>query len=343
MKRIALFIPGFGGGGAENVFIILANYWTRSGVDVDYLVCKSDGPMRSRLDDRVNVIVLGTNGGRLFRRIVLANKIATHCREHRPDILISTLTYCNLTVLLARRLFGCQSTPLVIREANSIENIKKGGKLSAWISFRAMKWLYPFADKITANSENTLQELETQLGLSSSQLQLIRNPVVMPSLTGRSGSDNEITILGCGRLIPQKDFATLIRAVAIVRKKRRCRLVIIGDGSERDHLLTLAYELGFSSEEFQLPGFVDNVEDFYQAADLFVLSSMWEGLPNVVLEALSYGLPVVATDCSGGTREIFECNEARFLVGVGAVEELAARINCMLDESNLKDEMLTLV
>ena len=325
MTRIALFIPGFGGGGAENVFIILANYWARSGVHVDYLVCNGAGPMRKRLDDSVNIIDLGMNHSRLFRRLLYAKQVANYCRKEKPAFILSTLPYCNQTVLLGRVLFGLGDAQMLVREANSLANIRKSGALSTAFNFFMMRWLYPKADCITANSENTLNELEQEIKTPVSKHALVRNPVVMHEL--RSIPKNELkTILGCGRLLPQKDFATLVWAVGIVQKTHQCRLVIIGDGPERGRLEALAESLELDSATFQLPGFVDNTEDYYRQADVFVLPSKWEGLPNVVLEALSYDLPVVATDCSGGTREIFTEAPEGHLVAVGDVAGMAARI-----------------
>lgn len=325
MSRIALFIPSFGGGGAENVFAILANHWVEQGKEVDYMVCSSSGPMRARLDPRVNVIEMSNRGGRMFRRFLYAREISKYCRQREPLFLLTTLTYCNLTAAMAKVFFGLGSTKLLIREANSLANIRKSGRLMAGVNFLMMRWLYPKVDWVTANSENTLNELERQIGTPAFRQVLIRNPVEMRTNTGCRGRKEKV-ILGCGRLLPQKDFATLVKAVAQVQQTHDCRLVIIGEGSERENLQTLADSLGMNGDLFTLPGFVDDPEPYYLSADVFVLPSKWEGLPNVVLEALSYDLPVVATDCSGGTREIFTTSPQDHLVNVGDVEAMAAKI-----------------
>jgi glycosyltransferase involved in cell wall biosynthesis len=208
----------------------------------------------------------------------------------------------------------------------------------AAFNFWMMRFLYPHADWISANSENTLNELEEVIGTPSKKRALVRNPVKL-HVVERHPTNAVKTILGCGRLIAQKDFHTLIRAVALVRGKRPCRLVIIGDGPERDELLALSTELGFAEDELSLPGFVANTSEYYSAADVFVLPSKWEGLPNVVLEALSYDLPVVATDCSGGTREIFEGLSDAHLVAVGDVENMALKIEQFCEEPPLAGKM----
>jgi len=281
--------------------------------------------MRKRLDDSVNIIDLGMNHSRLFRRLLYAKQVANYCRKEKPTFILSTLPYCNLTAAMAKVLFGIGSTRLLIREANSLANIRKAGRFTASLNFFMMRCLYPRVDWVTANSENTLSELEQEIGIPASRQALVRNPVELHANQIAANREYKV-ILGCGRLLPQKDFATLVWAVAIVQKTHRCCLVIVGEGPERANLEALAQSLELHGDAFVLPGFVDNTEDYYRQADVFVLPSKWEGLPNVVLEALSYGLPVVATDCSGGTREIFTEAPEDHLVAVGDVAGMAARI-----------------
>jgi len=324
-RHIALFIPAFGGGGAENVFTILANHWVSEGFVVDYLVCSGAGPMRARLDPRVNVIELANRGGLLFRRLSYSHQISKYCKRTKPSLLLSTLTYCNQSALIAKCLWGLGEVTLIVREANSLANQRKASALRTWMNLFSMRLLYPQADWVSANSDYTLDELEDEIGVPKQKRALVRNPVVLHDIERTNGSDVPM-VLGCGRLIPQKDFETLIRAVALVRKARPCRLVIVGEGPERDNLEALAQSLELNVDAFELAGFVDDTEQYYRGADVFVLPSKWEGLPNVVLEALSYDLPVVATDCSGGTREIFTEAPEDHLVAVSDVEKMAARI-----------------
>ena len=302
------------------------------------MVCSLSGPMQARLDPRVNVILLSDQGGRLFRRIMYARQISKYCRKQRPAFLLCTLTYCNLTAAMAKVFGGIGSTQLLIREANSLANIRKASRITVFLNFTMMRWLYPQVDWVTANSDHTLKELETEIGVSVSKQALVRNPVLLRANDSVANRTEKI-VLGCGRLLPQKDFATLIRAVASIQKTKPCRLVIIGEGPERANLEQLAESLQLSGESFQLPGFVDETEKYYREADVFVLPSKWEGLPNVVLEALSYGLPVVATDCSGGTREIFSEAPEAHLVAIGDVAAMAAKIIKFLEQAPEPEEM----
>lgn len=344
VTRVALFIPGFGGGGAENVFIHLANYWSSIGVAVDFLVLNNDGPMKERLSSKVVVRRLDGGGSQLLRRFRIARAIAHFCQTEEPQILFSTLTYCNLSAVAAKRFWSLGATRLVLREANSLDNIRKGRALSASFTLRAIRILYHHADAITANSEHTLQQLVEETGVPRARCHLIRNPVPEVEAEDQYCDHEDLpVVLGCGRLIPQKDFETLISAVAEVRKSLNCRLVILGDGPERERLQDFASNLGFSCENFELVGFVSNPHTFYKRASVFALASKWEGLPNVVLEALSVGLPVVATDCSGGTREIFAGVENTHLVQVGDIHQMAAKIKKFIVERPAQEQMKKLV
>jgi len=132
-------------------------------------------------------------------------------------------------------------------------------------------------------------------------------------------------ILGAGRLTPQKDFVTLIRAFARVRAQHPARLVILGDGKQRGEILGLAHRLGIAAD-LDLPGFVDNPFAWMSRSAVFVLSSVWEGFPGVLIEAMTCGCPVVSTDCPSGPVEIVDGGRYGRLVPVGDDEAMAAAI-----------------
>jgi glycosyltransferase involved in cell wall biosynthesis len=141
---------------------------------------------------------------------------------------------------------------------------------------------------------------------------VIYNPVVGPELFARSKDvvehlwfepNSPPVILGIGRLTRAKDFPTLLLAFALVRRQMPCRLMILGEGEDRPTLTTLASSTGFA-EDIAFPGFVENPYKYLAHSSLFVLSSLWEGLPTVLIEALALAVPVVSTDCESGPREI---------------------------------------
>jgi glycosyltransferase involved in cell wall biosynthesis len=170
-------------------------------------------------------------------------------------------------------------------------------------------------------------------------VQVIYNPVIMPGMKARARqvpdhpwfrAGEPPVVLGIGRLTRQKDFPTLIRAFAGVRRQRPVRLIILGEGEDRAALDTLVTELGLG-DDVALPGFRDNPLGYLSASALFVLSSAWEGLPTVLIEALAAGTRVVSTDCPSGPREILQEGRLGTLVPVGDVPALAAAMSAALD------------
>lgn len=176
-------------------------------------------------------------------------------------------------------------------------------------------------------------------------MRVIHNPVVTPKLfeQAKEPIDREWfkdgappVILGVGRLSLQKDFPTLIRAFTIVRKQLPARLMILGEGEERPQIEAMIKELGLASE-VALPGFVSNPYAFMSRAAVFVLSSVYEGLPTVLIEAMAVGTPVVSTDCPSGPREILGFGKYGMLVPVRDFEALAnAIVTTLSDQTDVE-------
>ena len=171
-------------------------------------------------------------------------------------------------------------------------------------------------------------------------MQVIRNPVVWPGLLSRAAEpvdhpwlhdDDVPVVLAAGRLHPNKDHATLVRAFALLAGDRAARLVIIGEGAERHRLLALARELGIAGR-VDLPGFQRNPFSWMTRARVFVLSSIVEGAPNVLVQAMACGTTVVSTDCPGGAAEILGNGAWGALVPVGDHVALAAAISEAMDK-----------
>jgi glycosyltransferase involved in cell wall biosynthesis len=198
---------------------------------------------------------------------------------------------------------------------------------------------YPRADAIVAVSRGVADDLARFAGLPRDVIRVIYNPVVGADLPRMAGEPvdhpwfrpGELpVILGAGRLSRQKDFPTLIRAFAEVRRARPARLVILGDGAQRAELEALVRTLGLA-DAVALPGFTSNPYAHMARAAVFVLSSRFEGFPNVLVEALAVGTPVVATDCPSGPAEILERGRHGRLVPVGQADALARALLATLD------------
>lgn len=202
-----------------------------------------------------------------------------------------------------------------------------------------MRRIYQRVDRVIAVSDGVAADTCAATQLPADRITVVRNPVVSKALTAQAATacphpwpDEGSTpvIIGIGRLTAQKDFETLIRAFAKIREQRDCRLLILGDGPEREALRQLIATLGLD-ENIELAGFVDNAAAALSRADLFVLSSRWEGSPNALTEALALGTPVVATDCPSGPAETLDNGRIAPLVPVGDVEALARAMGETLD------------
>jgi glycosyltransferase involved in cell wall biosynthesis len=201
------------------------------------------------------------------------------------------------------------------------------------------RWCYPWADEIVAVSEGAARDLARLTGLSPERIRVLPNPIVTPELTAMAGGPlghpwfapgQPPVILAVGRLAKQKDLPTLISAFASVREQRPARLMILGEGPERARLESLVESVG-ARDDVALPGFVANPFPYMAKAGVFVLSSAWEGMPGVLIQALACGATVVASDCESGPRELLQGGRFGRLVPVGNVPALAAAIMSTLD------------
>jgi len=202
-----------------------------------------------------------------------------------------------------------------------------------------MRRFYPWADAVIFPSDGAASDFAALTGFSPKRLHAIPNAVVDPELSRLSQEAPEHPwlagkgpplILGVGELCARKDFATLVRAFARVQARRPSRLMILGEGRERGNLEGLAQALGVG-DKVALPGFVTNPYAYMARARVFVLSSLWEGSPNVVIEAMAVGTPVVCTDCPRGPREILQGGTYGPLVPLGDVEAMAGAVAATLD------------
>ncbi|WP_246149371.1 glycosyltransferase [Skermanella pratensis] len=333
-SRIAVFLQDLYGGGAERVMLALATGIARRGYPVDLVLVRREGAYVDDIPPGIRVVELGTR-----RTVNSVVALARYLRRERPAVLLTALVHVNIAALLARLLAGGR-TRIAITEHNQISrNMGANANSTLRMAYRLVPYLYPRAAKIIAVSDGVADDLTRFARLNRARIDVAHNPVVTPDLLTRAAQPvnhpwfaegEPPVILGVGRLSPQKDFATLLRAFARVRAERPARLLILGEGALRPELEKLADELGISSD-VQLPGFVDNPMAFMAKASLFVLSSRFEGLPTVLIEAIACGTSTVSTDCPSGPREILEDGRLGGLVPVGDPGALALAIGQALD------------
>jgi glycosyltransferase involved in cell wall biosynthesis len=331
--RVALFLPNLSGGGAERVFALLAEGLAARGIETEVVLARAEGPHVAAVRAAVPVVDLHASSTRTSLL-----PLARYLRRRRPDVLVAALAHANIVAVWARWLARAD-TALVITHHLGLSTERDTFAARRWSALRA--WFYPRADAIVAVSRDMAVDLARSIGVPPGRVEVIVNPVISPELTTLAAMPLEHpwfatgqppVVVGIGRLEPQKDFGTLIRAIGLVRRERPARLLILGEGGERPSLEALVRELGLR-DDVALPGFVDNPYAYLARAAVFALSSVYEGLPTVLIEALALGTPVVSTDCPNGPREILDDGRLGRLVPIEQPDVLAAAIAATLDES----------
>lgn len=338
-RKIALFLPDLSMGGAERVFITVARMLVQRGHNITLILGIKRGPLVAEIDPLVQVVDLASirEGESLWRsgfRTVFS--LRRYLRRNPTDSLLSTLTGGNLVALLSWLLAG-RPCFLVIREAVSLANIRS--------RYRKMllRWFYPLADRVIVLNDVMKSELR-ELGIPVEKLVVINNPVDearIRSMSVQPLSDllDSPYIIAIGRLVEQKDFVTLIHAFAQLEHCNDLKLVILGEGPQRGMLEQLIDELGLVEKVFLL-GLVANPYPWLKSASGFVLSSRWEGYPNVLLEAQCFCLPMVVTEYDSSIKCLLagQPSGSCQIVPVGDVLGMSVAIKDMLDYVGNKND-----
>ena len=349
--HIALVVVHLGEGGAESTILSLARSLASRGHSVDIVLLYSRLASAYEVPRNVNLLVLQEKhfthyrdvfrigahfGVRLLphlrpRHISQARSISEYLHVRRPDVLIPSLASPKVASLLAIAL--STHHPLIVPIVhNNIRHRKR--------RYRALyRALLAHADRIVAVSDGVAESLTSCISIPPSRITRIYNPVVSERLHSLSKEipphdwlkTNETPIiLAAGRFDPVKDFETLLNAFELLTRKRKARLILLGDGCQRSWLQDLVSEKQIDSI-VSLPGWVANPYAFMSRASVFVLSSKFEGLGNVLVEALACGCPSISTDCPSGPREILDHGLIGPLVPVGDHVALAEAINRLLN------------
>ena len=327
--RIAFFLPSLQGGGAERVMVNLAHALCTCGLKIDFVVAQAQGPYLKELPPAVQLVDLCAS-----RVLAALPGLIRYLRRSRPQVIISAMNHANIVLLLAIRLAACRTSAIVSEHSVASIDLAFHPGLKSWTIKHLMKILYPRARYIVAVSQDVAADLAQLLGFERERIKVIYNPVISLEQLEQSCrpvthpwfSDQSVPIImSAGRLEISKDFATLIRAFDRVRRQRPMRLMILGEGKQRLELEALIEQLK-AGECVALPGFVDDPMAYMRHADLFVLTSLYEGLPTVLVEAMACNVPVISTDSPGGACEILEHGKWGKLVPVGDPETLSHAI-----------------
>jgi glycosyltransferase involved in cell wall biosynthesis len=310
-KKILFIMPSLTGGGAERVMLTLVKHIDRDRFIPIFVLMKKEGKFLNFIASDIEVIDLDSSSARyaIF-------KIAKVIKQQRPDIVFSTLGYLNLLIALIRPFYS-KKIKFISRESNtvSIENkSEKYPKLFDWL----YRHVYNNFDLIITQSNYMRDDLVENFNIDKDKTTVIYNPVDIDEVIKKSQElknslypKNKINLIAVGRLSRQKGFDMLIDAMRYLDDSYH--LTILGEGEDERELKSQIETLGLQ-EMITLKGFMQNPYVYMREADMFILSSRYEGLPNVVLESYAAQTPCIAFDTPGGTAEVIEDKKTGLLV-----------------------------
>jgi glycosyltransferase involved in cell wall biosynthesis len=326
-RKVAICLPNLGGGGAERVVLTLAADLAARGHKVDLVLIKAVGELLPLVPDGVRVVDL-----KAHRILGALLPLTRYLREERPDALHAQMWPVTVIAIMAHRLARSRAK-LVISEHTTLSRQVRGGvqrRLLEWTT----RFFYPLADVRTACSAASADDLAELSGIARDRIEVVYNPISLPRRIAvnpnieafwKGGGPRIITV---GSLSTVKNQALLLRAFARLADQR-ASLVILGEGELRLDLERLAAELGIA-DRLAMPGFVIDPWPYLAMAQLFVLSSDYEGFPLALVEAMHVGLKIVSTDCLSGPSEILDNGRYGRLVPCGDADALAAAMDAAL-------------
>lgn len=337
---IAIILHDLRGGGAERAMLRLAAGFHDAGRKVVLVLVQARGEYLQEVPATIPIVDLASQS--VFGAIP---KLTSWIRRNKPKKILAALTHVNIAVIVASKLARFPGA-VVVSERNQIsEKASAARRVRERITYGLTPFIYRRSDAIVAVSRGVAQDVAKFASLHDGRVHYVHNPVFNAHIGERAAEASPHPWLDCpsadvpiiiavGRLHYQKDFDTLIRAFIRLRTTRAARLIIFGDGTERPALERLAQHSPFS-DDIDLPGFCANPFAAMSRAQLLVLSSRWEGFPNVLVEAMSCGCPVVATDCPSGPDEILDGGRFGPLVPIGDEAAMADAIARALDTPDL--------
>lgn len=336
MKKIMFFLYTLAGGGAERTVVNIINNLDRELFD-PLLVLGSNKCMEyfECLNKDIRVIFLDKSKLR-YCLFSLRKCIITE----NPSLIFTTLNGNNLLMGFAK-LLSLQNVPLVVREAN---HRSMTGKVK-WINKIMTYVVYNFvAEKVVTLSVGVKNDLQCNFYINKNKIVVIYNPIENNKIIELSNdsicetvlNDNKKTIIAIGRLVEQKNYNMLIKAIAEIKDRNDIQVIILGKGPLKEKMEKLCVELGVENN-IKFLGFKNNPYKYLSKSDVFVLTSNWEGFGHVIVEAMACGTPVIATNCKSGPDEILLDNKYGILVGVEDYMSLADEISDILYKSEKRE------
>jgi glycosyltransferase involved in cell wall biosynthesis len=332
--KIAIFLATSGHSGVDRLMKNLIREFIRLGLKIDLIQIEGHGPFFSHVPQGLRIV-------RLPAKHVYSAffPLVGYLKKERPCVILSDKDRVNRMVILARMVAGVPNQ-VIVRTGTTVSMALAGkGLVERSIQKLSYRFLYKLAQGVLVPSQGAADDLAALSGLDRSRIKVVPTPVFHSGLADLYGAppphpwfalNHDIPIIiGIGELSSRKRFHTLVEAFIALHGQMKCRLVILGEGKERPRLEKRLEQAGVSQDAW-LPGFAKNPFACLVRADVFVMTSRLEGMPVVLLEALGAGLPVVATDCPSGPREVLEGCGMGTLIPVGDTAQLTHALQRIL-------------
>jgi len=339
VTKVLVFRPGLGDGGADRVTLTILQHLDRTRFALTLVLVKVTGVLVEQIPADVPVVDLHA------RRLALAVvPLARAIRRLDPDVILSTSSGGNSIAVLARILARSRARLVLSERSALLRATSSRSRLAVELPLKRLT--YRRADLVTAVSDGVARELVDRLRLPPGLVRTVGNPIVGPDAATVAAEPvahpwfaaGMRVLLACGRLVPQKDYPTMLEALAHIRRSHDVRLAILGDGPLRASLESRVSAMNLGGVVAFL-GFDPNPLKYMARAFVLLLSSRVEGLPGTLIQSLSVGTPVIATDCDFGPREVVRDGIDGWLVPVGDARAIADKTIELLDNPARRDEL----
>ncbi len=339
--KVVFILPLLCAGGAERAIITLMNNLDNQKFSPEMIVLDGAGPLGSWIKETIPVHSLG--GVRVSRAFF---KLSKKLKELSPDVVVTTMAHSNFLLLLTRPFFP--KTKYIVREAVIPSSILNDHPKIAVILIALYKILYPLANLVLSPSQDIIEEFK-KLGVKTKNHKILYNQVDESAINRalqkveikRNENDHKVRLICVGRLHTQKGYDRLLDGLKEFPPLINWELLILGEGTERENLERKIAEYGLG-DSVVLLGNQENPWSYIAQSDWLLLPSRWEGMPNVVLESLACGTPVIATNDANGVAEIRAHTEQGALHIVNSIEEMISLFS-KINESNPKKHKSSLL
>lgn len=326
LKKIIIFYPSFERGGVEIILLNLINFFLKKKIKI---ILISNAPY-NKLPKNMNFFQINPNyklnnllSDRMAKAIQASKTLSNILKNSNPkETLIFSLQSSSLAILISK----INNYPIVVRNAEDpiYSTIHSESKFLSVLAIMSKILTYNFSDRIICNSLGSRNSLRKLL-FKKSKVVSIYNPY-LKKIYKKNNFNKKNFIISVGRLTKQKDHATLVKAMKILNEKGiNLKLFIIGDGDQRKSIQNLISKFGLN-KNIKILGWKKNLRDFYKSAKIFVLPSVYEGLGNVLIDAVNFNVPIITTNCKSGPSEIVKNEKGGFIVPISNPEKIAIKI-----------------